>query len=232
MSGCLDTHQLRAGRKCGVQEKHPGTLSVTGPPAATCMTETVPTEPTDASKEGGFRPLGCVVCKMDVHREQAMRGYVAMLVVDKAYRGSELVKRSIQSMIEGGCEEVVLEAEVSNTGALRLYEGLGFLREKRLHRYYLNGQDAYRLKLLLPLTPEQEAAVAAKMKMDVVDPSLNQLGSAMLKVGGQGSGWGDECSDEAGRKAGWRGMRNCKGQWECMYFMPTLRISPRSQAIV
>ncbi|KAJ9506562.1 hypothetical protein QJQ45_004619 [Haematococcus lacustris] len=129
----------------------------------------------------GDRPLGCVVCKMDVHREQAMRGYVAMLVVDKAYRGhgigSELVKRSIQSMIEGGCEEVVLEAEVSNTGALRLYEGLGFLREKRLHRYYLNGQDAYRLKLLLPLTPEQEAALATKMKMDVVDPSLNQLGS-------------------------------------------------------
>ncbi|GFH06724.1 N-alpha-acetyltransferase 30 [Haematococcus lacustris] len=104
------------------------------------MTETVPTESTDASKEGGFRPLGCVVCKMDVHREQAMRGYVAMLVVDKAYRGhgigSELVKRSIQSMIEGGCEEVVLEAEVSNTGALRLYEGLGFLREKRLHRMH------------------------------------------------------------------------------------------------
>jgi peptide alpha-N-acetyltransferase len=36
------------------------------------------------------RPFGCVVCKMDVHRSQAMRGYVAMLVVDKAYRGKRV----------------------------------------------------------------------------------------------------------------------------------------------
>jgi peptide alpha-N-acetyltransferase len=48
--------------------------------------------------------------------------------------GSELVKRSIQAMIAGGCEEVVLEAEVSNNGALKLYQGLGFLRDKRLHK--------------------------------------------------------------------------------------------------
>jgi peptide alpha-N-acetyltransferase len=37
-------------------------------------------------------------------------------------------------MIAGGCEEVVLEAEVSNKGALKLYQGLGFLRDKRLHK--------------------------------------------------------------------------------------------------
>lgn len=49
--------------------------------------------------------------------------------------GSELVKRSIQAMIDGQCEEVVLEAEVGNTGALKLYQGLGFVRDKRLHRY-------------------------------------------------------------------------------------------------
>ena len=30
--------------------------------------------------------------------------------------------------------QVVLEAEVVNTGALRLYQGLGFVRDKRLHR--------------------------------------------------------------------------------------------------
>lgn len=48
--------------------------------------------------------------------------------------GSELVRRGIRAMIEGGCEEVVLEAEVGNTGALRLYQALGFIRDKRLHR--------------------------------------------------------------------------------------------------
>jgi hypothetical protein len=44
----------------------------------------------------------------------------------------------------------MLEAEVTNAGALRLYANLGFIRDKRLLRYYLNGNDAFRLKLLLP----------------------------------------------------------------------------------
>ena len=33
--------------------------------------------------------------------------------------------------------------------SLKLYEGLGFLRTKRLHRYYLNGNPAFRLILYL-----------------------------------------------------------------------------------
>ena len=37
-------------------------------------------------------------------------------------------------MKDGGCHEIVLEAEVTNQGALRLYEQLGFIRDKRLHR--------------------------------------------------------------------------------------------------
>ncbi len=49
-------------------------------------------------------------------------------------KGSELVKMAIREMIRDGCEEVVLEAEVTNTGALKLYQGLGFIRDKRLHR--------------------------------------------------------------------------------------------------
>lgn len=32
---------------------------------------------------------------------------------------------------------------------MKLYERLGFLRSKRLHRYYLNGSSAYRLVLYL-----------------------------------------------------------------------------------
>ena len=50
-------------------------------------------------------------------------------------------------------------------GALRLYQNLGFVRDKRLARYYLSGNDAYRMKLLFPLPPqraeEQLAAAAA-----------------------------------------------------------------------
>ncbi|KAL9383124.1 hypothetical protein Peur_023447 [Populus x canadensis] len=98
--------------------------------------------------------VGTVVCKMGDHRNSTFRGYIAMLVVIKPYRGrgiaTELVTRSIQVMMESGCEEVTLEAEVTNKGALALYGRLGFIRAKRLFRYYLNGVDAFRLKLLFP----------------------------------------------------------------------------------
>lgn len=45
--------------------------------------------------------------------------------------------------------QIVLETEITNKSALRLYENLGFVRDKRLFRYYLNGVDALRLKLWL-----------------------------------------------------------------------------------
>ena len=48
--------------------------------------------------------------------------------------GTELVKHSIQAMLQDGAEEVVLEAEINNSGALALYQNLGFMRDKRLQR--------------------------------------------------------------------------------------------------
>lgn len=97
--------------------------------------------------------VGAIVCKLDYHRKSTKRGYIAMLAVDKDYRkqriGSTLVRRAITEMIAGGADEVVLETEVTNKPALRLYEQLGFVRDKRLFRYYLNGVDALRLKLWL-----------------------------------------------------------------------------------
>ncbi len=46
--------------------------------------------------------------------------------------------------------QVVLETEVTNVAACRLYEREGFIRDALLPRYYLNGFDA--LKLVLPLS--------------------------------------------------------------------------------
>lgn len=43
--------------------------------------------------------------------------------------------------------QVVLETEVTNGGALNLYTKLGFSKNERLMKYYLNGVDAFRLKL-------------------------------------------------------------------------------------
>ncbi|KAI9801666.1 MAG: N-alpha-acetyltransferase mak3 [Piccolia ochrophora] len=56
---------------------------------------------------------------------------------------------AIDAMIERDADEIALETEVTNTAAMKLYERLGFLRSKRLHRYYLNGNTAFRLMLYL-----------------------------------------------------------------------------------
>jgi peptide alpha-N-acetyltransferase len=44
-------------------------------------------------------------------------------------------------------DEIVLETETKNESAIRLYERLGFVRDKLLVRYYLSYTDAWRLKL-------------------------------------------------------------------------------------
>ena len=96
----------------------------------------------------GDRLVGAIVAKAE-REEGILRGYIAMLVVDPDYRkcgiGLKLAELCITKMCET-CDEIVLETEVSNVTALRLYEGLGFLRSERLPRYYMNGSDAYRLK--------------------------------------------------------------------------------------
>lgn len=95
--------------------------------------------------------IGAIVCKLDIHRQMTKRGYIAMLAVDAAYRklkvGTTLVQKAIEAMLEHNADEVVLETEITNIPALRLYENLGFVRDKRLFDYYLNGVDALRLKL-------------------------------------------------------------------------------------
>jgi len=100
--------------------------------------------------------IGCVVSKLEPHIKQSegtnkLRGYIAMLAVDPNHRrlglGRTLVVRTMDLMKEKGVEEIVLETEITNIAALKLYESFGFVKEKRLQQYYLNGNDAYKLKL-------------------------------------------------------------------------------------
>lgn len=60
-------------------------------------------------------------------------------------------------MLVHGCQEVVLETEFDNASALHFYRKLGFIKDKRLYRFYLNAKDAYRLKLPLGETALSEA---------------------------------------------------------------------------
>ncbi|KAH7271977.1 N-alpha-acetyltransferase 30 [Fusarium solani] len=100
--------------------------------------------------------IGVIICKLEIHASHSnptRRGYIAMLAVASDFRGhgiaTTLVKKAIDAMTKRNADEIVLETEETNVPAMRLYEQLGFLRSKKLHRYYLNGNSAYRL--VLPL---------------------------------------------------------------------------------
>lgn len=49
-----------------------------------------------------------------------------------------LLRLAIDEMRAQGADEVVLETEADNEKSLGLYERMGFWREKRLWRFYLN----------------------------------------------------------------------------------------------
>jgi len=82
-----------------------------------------------------------------------MRGYIAMLAVQSEHRGrgiaTQLVESALAAMIQKGADEICLETETTNQAAMSLYENMGFIRYKRLHRYYLNAGDAFRF--ILPI---------------------------------------------------------------------------------
>lgn len=112
--------------------------------------------------------VGVIISKVEPHREVRMRGYIGMLVIDPEYRGlgfaRKLIKLSIDKMLLWNkVDEIMLETEVNNAAALHLYELFGFLRMKRMHRYYLNGSDAYRLTL--PVTEILTTRVAFLPKL-------------------------------------------------------------------
>jgi peptide alpha-N-acetyltransferase len=85
--------------------------------------------------------------------DKLLRGYIAMLAVAEHFRGfrlgEKLVTMTVHLMKKKKVEEVALETPTSNTAALHLYRSLGFAKTKFLNRYYLDGQDAVRLKLWL-----------------------------------------------------------------------------------
>ena len=94
--------------------------------------------------------VGAIIGRETKKEDNTVKGYIAMLVVLDEYRkrgiGKQLAVQVINVMKQT-CNQVVLETEVTNTGALYLYESLGFVRTKRLFRYYLNGNEAFRLKI-------------------------------------------------------------------------------------
>lgn len=148
--------------------------------------------------------VGVVVSKLEPHRGGPLRGYIAMLAVREEFRGqgiaTKLVRMAIDAMIERDADEVcvlpmesgqrcanlpiaqiVLETEFTNTAAMKLYERLGFLRSKGLHRYYLNGNSAYRLVLYL-----KEGVGSIRTAFDPLGPPPDSHGAAVGVAQGNG----------------------------------------------
>ncbi|CAG8645261.1 12021_t:CDS:2 [Rhizophagus irregularis] len=120
-----------------------------------------------------------------------------MLAVKKEYRkrkiGTTLVKIVINAMKLKNADEIVLETEYTNLGALSLYHNLGFIRDKRLYRYYLNGVDAFRLKLFckseiqIPIVEVSNRAICEETKKKLKFESLlvfimNQFSSYITEI--------------------------------------------------
>uniref|UniRef100_A0A7S2V9W3 N-acetyltransferase domain-containing protein n=1 Tax=Entomoneis paludosa TaxID=265537 RepID=A0A7S2V9W3_9STRA len=88
-------------------------------------------------------------------------GYIGMLAVRESYRrkgiGKALVRQVLQRMKAMKCTSATLETEVTNVTAQKLYQTcFGFVREEMLVRYYLNWNDAYRLRLWFANTSHVE----------------------------------------------------------------------------
>lgn len=124
-----------------------------------------------------------------------------MLATQQEHRGkgiaSRLVRMAIDQMIVQDADEIALETEVDNVPSLRIYENLGFIRTKRLHRYYLNGNTAFRLILYLkpgipfkptypqyypPLDSEEDQGYGYPSGQGLMDEDLLSRQAAQLHI--------------------------------------------------
>eukprot|EP00842_Homolaphlyctis_polyrhiza_P001213 jgi/Hompol1/2092/HPOL_003558-RA len=127
--------------------------------------------------------IGVIICKLEPHRTDSsiLRGYIGMLAVDPKYRnmgiGTMLVRASMAEMKRLNADEVVLETELSNTAAQALYERLGFVKDKRMYRYYMNGSDAFRLKYWFDKDPSTAQSKAGSSADAVTDDEQDQDGN-------------------------------------------------------
>lgn len=78
---------------------------------------------------------------------RGFQGHIVSIAVHPKWRrrriGEMLMREAIKRCAQLGCKRVVLEVRVSNVPAIKLYEKLGFRREKLIKRYYSDGEDAW-----------------------------------------------------------------------------------------
>jgi ribosomal-protein-alanine N-acetyltransferase len=78
---------------------------------------------------------------------------ILMLAVDERLRarglGTNLYREFHRQCACKGIRAISLEVRVSNQGAIKFYEKMGFQLSGRVAKYYSNGEDAFRMQTFL-----------------------------------------------------------------------------------
>lgn len=99
------------------------------------------------------RYVGYIMCKTEFGFSNfkklgfVKKGHMVSVAILPEFRGRGIGKALVEEAINGvcirKCDEFYLEVRCSNTGAILLYEKLGFVKKHRLNEYYRDGEDAY-----------------------------------------------------------------------------------------
>lgn len=110
--------------------------------------------------ELGGELVGYIMCRVEYgfsHLRRlglARKGHIVSIGVKEEHRGkgigSRLVFASQEEMVKKSATECYLEVRVSNTGAIMLYEHLGYKATGRLEAYYKDGEAALVMAIQTP----------------------------------------------------------------------------------
>ncbi len=106
----------------------------------------------------GEEIVGYVMCRVEkeFRLELPIRfvrvGHIVSIAVKPEYRrmgiGRSLMEKAIDALFNRyRVEYIYLEVRVSNVGAIKFYERLGFRIVRRVSSYYRDGEDAYIMRL-------------------------------------------------------------------------------------
>jgi ribosomal-protein-alanine N-acetyltransferase len=85
---------------------------------------------------------------------RAKKGHTVSIAIKPEFRrrkiATEILKKSIDAMIQQGADEFFLEVRTSNEAAVRLYQSLGYEILKEIRHYYRDFEGAYLMAQKVP----------------------------------------------------------------------------------
>ncbi len=104
--------------------------------------------------------VGYIMCRIETGAPDfgslsfKKKGHVISIAVLPEYRRQgvayALMKEAMQAMLRLKAKECYLEARVSNTPAVKLYQKMGFKVTQTIQGYYANREAAYKMRRKLP----------------------------------------------------------------------------------